>query len=200
MTIKFSYTSFSNNDLLEKAKHISEKLTDNTNFQTLVPTLADLNAAITAFEQAKELAVDSSSSNRIARNYRRKELLELLRRLAIYLDLQVNGNRELLATTGFDLRAETRTPTEMAAVKDLVVSSVLNNRLHIKFKKVKAAKSYTLEYRVVGDELWQMKTTPYVSNVLEGLHAGKEYEVRVYGVNKSNSLPIYSTTVRSFVL
>lgn len=72
-----------------------------------VPTLAQITAGFGKYETASHAATLTRDPAKIAeRNTARAELTEMFRSLAPYLELEANGNREALASTGYELRGE----------------------------------------------------------------------------------------------
>jgi hypothetical protein len=100
-------------DLDNKADSIIKALTGNPNFPTTNPTLATVQAALTAFQQALALPPGNARDAQVIAT--RATLTDHLEKLARNLELTPNVTDAMLATTGFDMR---QTPTRTGAPVD----------------------------------------------------------------------------------
>lgn len=197
--LKTSFSRYNLPALFEKGFHIYNQMLDNPNFETSTPTVAELKTALDNYQTALENAIDSSQHTRIVRENRKLELIDCLNRLARYLEYAANGSRELLSTTGYDLVKETKESKPMTKVENLKVTALGSSNLSIVFKKVAAAKSYVVEYRESGAEVWTVLATAVTKNTLSNLKLHVEYQARVYGVGSEKTV-LYSDIVSAFVV
>ena len=102
------FDSLSETSYLAKAGSIVTALTANVYYPepwvAQVPTLAQLTAAYTAYLDGYHAALSHDSLKIAQRNTARQALTELFKRLVPYLELVAQGNVQVLATTGYDLR------------------------------------------------------------------------------------------------
>jgi hypothetical protein len=107
------FTRTRDKDLDNQADVIIKALTGNPNFPTTNPTLATVQASLTAFEQALALPAGNARDEQILAT--RQVLTSNLEKLARNLELTPGVTDAMLATTGFDMR---QAPTRTSAAVD----------------------------------------------------------------------------------
>jgi hypothetical protein len=104
-----------------------------------------------------------------------------MRQLAMDIDAQSNGDRTMLASSGFDLTSASDTPATLGAPTDFRIMDGMNiGELKFACKKADNAVSYIVEYTdEVPAEATQWKIFPSTTRVttVKGLRSG----IRVYG-------------------
>ena len=106
--IKTSFNTLKPSDLLAQAQTVVTAMTGNPAFpepwSSNVPTLAQIQADLTALQSAVTATAAGDRTRLVERNTTRATLAGDLGRLAIYVLGVADGNEERLATTGFPLR------------------------------------------------------------------------------------------------
>jgi hypothetical protein len=103
------FDRYRDTELDVKAKFIVDSMTDNPNFTTPVPALADVTAATTAYIAALSNAESGGKSQLAIKNQARLQLEELLNKLALYVEAYGKSDEVILLSSGFNL-AKTVTP------------------------------------------------------------------------------------------
>ena len=105
-TIKTDFSIFSDVRLLVKTSRIISSMTRNTHFPQQVPPLSDVKDAYETFETAMALRGQGNKDATMVKNKTRRTLERLLRQLALYIQLQSNGDRVMLESTGYEIAYE----------------------------------------------------------------------------------------------
>ena len=102
-----SFQSLNQADLLAKASHIVGSLKDNPNFPAPwpapVPPLGQVEALVNDYTGAYQAALNRDRLKIAERNAISERLIELLQKLAHYLEVIADGNEAALLSTGYDL-------------------------------------------------------------------------------------------------
>ncbi|RIZ70142.1 MAG: fibronectin type III domain-containing protein [Methylococcales bacterium] len=105
-----TFDSLNESSYLAKAGAIVTALTANVCYPeprvVQVPTLTQLTDAYTAYLDRYHAALSHDSLKIARRNTARQGLTELFKRLVPYLELIAQGDVQVLATTGYDLRKD----------------------------------------------------------------------------------------------
>jgi hypothetical protein len=160
-----------------------------------VPPLARITARFEAYQLASHAAMTTRDPARIAeRNDARADITDMLRRLAPYLELQANGDRDALATTGFELRGDAprTTPTgPLPAPADFRVKhGPRSGTLDVHVSRVDGAASYEVATST-GDPTaeagWAhaLTTTSGMHMIVDSLTPAQTYWVRVRAINSA---------------
>ncbi|MBL7981919.1 MAG: fibronectin type III domain-containing protein [Flavobacteriales bacterium] len=100
--------------LVEKGRNLVKSCTGNTNVTLPVDFLTDLGAACTALEQANIAVRDNGGrQDHLIRDGRVRNVEDLIRELAGYVQAQCGGDKEKMASTGFGVR---RQPTPVGVL------------------------------------------------------------------------------------
>ena len=99
----FSANQYSDSALTTKVNTVLEKMTGNTSFPNPDPALAEVKAKNDLFTLAAAKAPQGGKQETANKNQLREELVSLLKRLVIYVELTCNGDETMLLSSGFDL-------------------------------------------------------------------------------------------------
>ena len=88
--------------LITKALAILTAMTDNVNFPTPSPALADISASITDFQVAVNAAAQRDRTKVVLKNRARVSLIENLKSLGNYVTFTANTDSAILSSSGFD--------------------------------------------------------------------------------------------------
>jgi len=89
--------------LILLGRSVVEKMTGNDYFTTPNPKLVDVTAAIDDLEEKAALAKDGSKLDKSNEKMSKKRLVELLRKLAWYVEAIAVGDENILISSGFEL-------------------------------------------------------------------------------------------------
>lgn len=194
-----SFVKFSDADLEQKAELIISSLKDNTHYPTPSPPLTELQAATDAFDLAITKAKEGGKVEKLERDNKRKELVDLLRKLALYVQMEGDGDDVALATSGFSLSKAPQPVGILPKPQRFTVVPKTPGIVTLTLKTIYGAKTYQYEYRPKGEEKWLVQAETKPTLLLTNLESGIEYEFRVTGIG-SNPQRIYSDVISSFVL
>ncbi len=182
--------------LLLKARIIVGEVGVNTTyFPAPDPSLAEITAAIEEFERAVQAA---ENRDRVAISYRNEQrdvLVNLLRKLGNYVNLQADGNRTIALSSGFDVAKDPSPLPSIILVETPQLSPGVNaGQIEARNKAVAGAKAY--QYFIHTDVFvpvnqWQLYPSTRSRYSFTGLESGKRYYVKVGVVGVNNQL-VYS--------
>ncbi|MEI6122151.1 MAG: hypothetical protein WCQ95_00845 [Bacteroidota bacterium] len=102
----FSFVRYSVDKLIVFSRSVVDKMTGNPNFTTPSPKLVDVTAAIDDVEDKAALAQGGSKLDHSNLKNSKKSLLELLRKLAKYVDVTADDDEGIIISSGFELSKE----------------------------------------------------------------------------------------------
>jgi hypothetical protein len=195
-----TFDRYSEADFQAKAGSILAALTNNPHFPepwpTLAPSLAELNAAFTAYRDAYHASQTRDTLKIRQRDTARQLLTDLLKHLATYLELVARNDSDILATTGYDLRHEIlrgNSNDPLPAPGELrVIHGPQSGSLDVRVARLPGARSYEVQI-TQGDpkqeDLWKHARTSTTSShiLLEDLLPAQTYWVRVRGIAASGN-------------
>ena len=180
--IKLHFASFSDAELEARSLGIMAAMTGNTYFPEPSPTLADLNNSLKLFSDALALSKTGDRVKAVYKNQLRDNLDGLLTRLANYCSFIAQGDRFILASSGFALNAETRASKILGAPENFSVEIGRQTGDALAFiKTVANAKSYLFRWGVapIVNEAWfhTIHSQPYFT--ITGLVPGTIYSFQI---------------------
>ena len=178
--------------LLAEGYGIVKALTGNSNFTTLPIDLAILKSALDAYSGLIADAKDGSRKAIEARNKQGKDVIRMLRALALYVELNCKDDLNIFLTSGFTPRSNTRTPAQPLAQPTITsLDQGVTGQLLASITSVKKAKTYELHIGAIGPggvapATWSTQTVSNAKTAapINGLTPGTTYaiQVRAYGV------------------
>lgn len=188
--IKFEFRYYSDGTTLVFSKGVLVALTANAFFPTITPSLATLQTAITAYDDALALAKEGGKANIGAKNARKQELVQVLVEIALDLMKTAVGNVEMLLTTGYPL---TKTPAPIGPIGVPVIIKIENGEgtgsLVVTVKALPGVRAYMFEYTpepLTADSQWEGLNSTSAKTLLTGLASGKKYWCRVVAFGRGN--------------
>ena len=199
-------------DFLVKSGSIVNSMTGNSHYQE--PwigqglTLDLLTAAYGNFQDAYHASLTKDTLKIAQRDVARIALTDLIKRLAMYLELISIGDTAMLATTGYDLRHDivrNNSNDLLPAPADFrVTHGQLSGSLNVQVARLANAGSY--EIHVAKDDPkiesnWQHAISSVTSThiVITGLIPGQTYWLRVRGID-SNGGGVWSEPISIIVV
>jgi hypothetical protein len=201
--VRISFKNYKDAELEQKAQHIVQSLTGNSNFSTPNPSLADVQTAINKYGDALSKAVDGSKQDTAVKNQARADLESLLHDLGLYVQLTGKDDPSIILSSGFDI---SKTPSPVGILPKpngfSVSPSASKGSIDLSTNAINGAKTYQYEYTdapISAASIWHVVTNTSTAVTINNLQSGKEYAFRVAGVG-SDPTRVYSDVVTSFVL
>ncbi|WDO14001.1 fibronectin type III domain-containing protein [Flavobacterium sp. WW92] len=194
-----SFSRYSDADLEQKAELIADSMTNNANFESPEPAISVLQAATTAFDTAIIKAKEGGKTEKLIRELKREELIGILDKLALYVQMKGDGNDAALASSGFSLSKIRNIVGALPKPQNFALHAENVGKIKLSLKPVRGAKSYLYEYRKKGEEVWEIMVYTKTTLVLTDLQSGQQYEFRVAPVGSSTE-KTYSEVLSSYIL
>ncbi|SEN82218.1 hypothetical protein SAMN05216436_12288 [bacterium A37T11] len=186
-----NYDKLTDDELAMLASGVEDALTGNASFPEPNPTLPEFTTAATDYRAKLAVASRKGSALEVSlKNEARKVLLNLLRRLAFYVNEIGQGNAPVLYSSGMRLNSQ---PREMLVpgVPDGVKlrDGRQSGQIRLDFNPLKEAWEY--EYAISSeldenkDPIWgnPLNTTSSRANILAPVTPGVLYRIRVRARN-----------------
>jgi hypothetical protein len=195
-----SFQRLSEADFQAKAGHIIASLTGNPHYPEpwppQAPSLSRLNEAFEAYRVAYHASLTHDSVKIKQRNDARQTLADLFAQLAPYLEMIAQGDIDILASTGFDLRRDNQRGQNSGVLPAptglRVVHGPHSGTLIVRVDRLTGAGSYDVQ-TAQGDPTveanWKHVLTSTTSThiLLDGLNPGQTYSIRVRGLNSGGN-------------
>ncbi len=200
--IKVHFATFSDAELEARSFGIIAAMTGNTHFPEPSPTLADLSNSLKLFSDALALAKTGDRVKAVNKNQLRDNLDGLLTRLANYCSFIAQGDRFILASSGFALNAETRASKTLGTPENFSVEIGRQTGEALAFiNTVANAKSYLFRWGIapIVNEAWfhTIHSQPYFT--ITGLVPGTIYSFQI-GVAGSKGQLVYTDIITKMVV
>ncbi|MEO6232113.1 MAG: fibronectin type III domain-containing protein [Ferruginibacter sp.] len=199
--IKISFSAYSDANLENKAASILQNMTGNPAFTDPIPTLSELQAALTAYSAALLSAASLGRVNVAEKNKTRKTLELLLSQLGMYVMYIANGDEVTLTSSGYSL-AKTPEPQYITNPGNVTLTNgITSGELVAAVKAVKGAVSYLHQYTpdpLTAESVWDGVPGSRSSLTFKNLEVGKKYWFRVAAVGSGQQIA-YSPTSTQYV-
>lgn len=206
MTTKviITFSQMRDSDLAIRANTIIEKMTGNPNFTAPVPALANITTALDEFQQAIEQGHNGGKDRTVVKQTKRLVLEGLLKKLALYVELNANNDLSVVLNSGFDAW---KTPTPGPAVLDKPSNFTLVNGPHpgsmkLTVDSIPGAASYMFEYApspITEATIWKNGGGKSRTHIFKNLTSGQQYAFRVAGMRDNDAQPLYSDVISRYV-
>ncbi len=171
-------------NLIERGGIVHKYITGNANFPN--PTV-EMPAFSIAIEELKIAQLDAATGDRTKIAFRNgKDIVVrvMMRMLADYVNSAAAGDKDIILSSGFDVRSTPTPPQELDAPEKVeVLSSKTTGAMVVKAKRVKGAKSYVAQYAQEGTPNWLSTFSSLSKITVEGLAPGTTYSFRMACVN-----------------
>jgi hypothetical protein len=191
--------------LLALGYTILKALTGNANFPTPPVDLGKLKAVLDAYSVLIGEAKDGGKKAITARNKQGEEVIQMLRALAMYVELNCKGDMNTFLSGGFQPRSRTRTPAPpLQPPTILSVDQGVSGEFLVWIKPVgRHAKSYDVRSGVVGPggatpTTWSTVTVPNTKTAarINGLTPATTYAIQVRAYGHHGYTPWSDSSVR----
>ena len=207
-----TFDRLSTSDFLVNSGSIVNAMTNNSHFPEpwagLGLTLEQLTAAYTAYEETYHEALTRDTNKIAQRNATRQTLTDILKRLALSLELMAQGDVAALATTGFELRHDivrTNSNELLPAPSDFrVTHGQLSGTFDVHVAGLAGAGSYDVHIAEDNPNLesnWRhaISSVNSLHIIVTGLTPGKNYWLRIRGLD-SNGGGVWSDPISIFAI
>jgi Fibronectin type III domain len=165
------------------ADRVLNHMTNNPNFTDPPLDLADFGLVSARFKAAITAALDGGSLDILEKKSQRVDVLQKLRVLAAYVQLESGGDEVKALSSGFFLASRNTAQLELAVPVILAITNVASTKLGLKIKPVRNARVYEVWLRTKDRDWWLAQTFPNTRGmVLENLVPGTLYEIRMRAV------------------
>lgn len=181
-------------DALSLAMTVHDALTNNVNFPTPAPTMAQLQAAKDAYAASLAKAQYGNREDKAQKNADKAIVIDMLRQLCDYVNSIANGDDVMLATCGFPL---SKNPQPVVlGTPQLSVTNGASGELISSTPAVYGAVAYKHQCtKDAAAPLWPEITTTKSVCKITNLVPGETYSLRIVAIGTSNQ-----TTVSEIVI
>lgn len=150
LRVLLGFASAADHSLEETAQAVLENLYGNPAYPTPPVLEADLLAALTAFSAAIAAAHQGGPAETADKNNKRDALIDLLRKLAGYVQLNHNNDLARLLSSGFEAVSTNKASVPLTAptIKDII--NGMTGQLLVRVGPVANAKGYEVRYALIG--------------------------------------------------
>lgn len=184
--VSLGFAELSDTELDNFAQGVIDALTGNATYPTPPVTLANLQAAIDDYTAKMAAAQTGSRADRAAKNNSREVLIEMLRKMATYVQLMCNGDPALLLTSGFEMQSTNRASVELEKPQGLRIKNGVAGQLVARVDAVRNANTYEGRAKTDdGDWLPSIFSGSSRRIVFNSLTPGKMYTIQVRALGGS---------------
>ncbi|HMF57845.1 MAG TPA: fibronectin type III domain-containing protein [Pyrinomonadaceae bacterium] len=189
--IKLNFKDLSIPEKVARARQIVTALTNNTDFPSPQPTLAQVSAAIndldTAYTEA-QAARQEAKARTSAQNQKEDAVDRAVSRLASYVESASDGDETKIKGAGLDTRTVGSSSSDEITAPAALAATAGNHEgeIDLHWDKVSKARSYVIEMSADPPTVtsWQHKAVSLKSQAtVEGLTSGTKYWFRVAAVS-----------------
>ena len=198
--ISISFSRFTDSAFETKAEHILASMTGNPVFTDPIPTLVDVQAAVTAYSPQLVGAAGLGRTAVAEKNKSRKILELLLSQLGMYVMYIANGDAAVLTSSGFTVIKEPESNFITNPGNVTLGNGVTSGQLEASVKAVKGARSYLhqiTDVQPAEDTVWKSTPSSRSKYVFNNLVPGKQYWIRV-AATASGEQVAYSPVASQF--
>lgn len=182
-TVITNYAKLSDSELLTRAQCVHKGLTNNADIKTEPEELTKFNTNITALNNAIVAAKDGSSIAILKKNECRDLVLDDMHHLGQKVNLQANGNLEILQSSGFLLSKEPISRGVLPKPTGFkVVSGENSGELTCSVEAFAGVRVYCFYYTeapaIEDISKWQLSISTVRKKKISGLTPGKLYTLR----------------------
>lgn len=177
-----SFSNYTDVNFRKKGEFITTSLTDNPAYVNLVPTLEEVQAAVTRYSTALAAAINKDRVAIAEKNKSRIELDAILKQLGLSVMTQANGDDATLTSSGFTLAKNREARYIMNPGNVTLSNGITSGSMVSSVKTGTGIISYVHEIAStlpVDESSWATNTSSTSSFVFKNLTPGKQYWVRV---------------------
>ena len=176
-------------DKLQTGRQIIAAMTDNPNFATPHPPLADVTASLATLDEAykaHQIAKADARTKSGVVDSAESQLDSQLRKLAAYVESIADKDETIIASAGMQTKSLRTAPTTLAAPEALgAMAGSREGEIDLSWKKVGNSRSYIIQMSLdpPSADGWGHAETVTVSyKTIQNLTSGKKYWFRVAAI------------------
>lgn len=176
-------------DKLQTARQIVAAMTNNPNFATPHPPLADVASSVQTVDdayKAHQMAKAEARAKASAADDAEIQLDRLLRKLAAYVESIADTDETIIASAGMQTKSSRTTPSILSAPEALSATAGNHDgEIDLTWRKVENSRSYIIQASAdpPSAESWTHAETATVANkTIQNLTSGKKYWFRVAAI------------------
>lgn len=189
--VKLNLKDLSIPEKVAKARQIVTAMTNNADFVSPQPTLAQVTATITELETAytdAQAARQEAKAKTSAQNQKEDDFDRIMSRLASYIESASDGDEVKIRGAGLDTRTPATASSDGLSAPAALAATAGDHdgEIDLHWDKVSKARSYIIEMSAdpPTNSSWQHKAVSLKSQAtVEGLTSGTKYWFRVAAVS-----------------
>jgi len=202
--LRTNFSRYTDSGVAEKTQRIIDSMNDNPNYPAPVPALTDVQSLVDSYNNALANLGRTGQQGTLIKNQLRDSLEELLRTLALYVQVQGGSNLAILQSSGYDLQKGRGGPIGILPKPSdfKVIPGPVPGSAKPSFEPIDGANTYLFQYAdasVTDSTVWQSEYSGKSSHIIEGLTSGNRYAFRVCGIG-TDPTRVFSDVIISFVL
>ncbi len=198
--VSTSFSGFTDANLETKAQLILASMTGNPAFANPIPTLAELQTAVTRYSTDLVAAAALGRTNVANKNASRQLLENILAQLGMYVMYIANGDEAILISSGYSM-LKSPEPIYITNPGNVTLSNgITTGQMMSVVNAVSGARTYLHEIcteQPTAATVWTSNPSSRRQFTFTDLVAGKQYWVRV-GVTGSGEQLAYSPIANQF--
>lgn len=181
--VSFGFARMPDVELDNFAQGVIDALTGNATYPTPPVTLAALQTATDDFTAKIAAAQSGGPPATAAKNNSRVALVDDLRQVANYVQIECDNNPAQLLSSGFQLQSDNRSRTSLAKPQGLVIKNRSSGQLTAAVKPVKNTRTYEGRTKgPTGDWLPSVFSSDSQQIIFIGLTPGLVYTIQVRAI------------------
>ena len=200
--IKLSFSKLSDAELEARSLGIIAAMTGNTHFPQPAPALEDLSNSLKLFSDALALSKTGDRVKAVYKNQLRDNLDGLLTKLASYCGFTAQGDRFILASSGFAITTETNAAKTLGTPENFSVAIGQQTGSALAYvNRVANARSYLFRWGVapIVNDNWNNSIHLKPRFAITGLVPGTIYSFQI-GVAGSKGQLVYTDIITKMVV
>lgn len=184
--VSLAFAKLPDTELDNFAQAVIAQMTGNAAFSSPPVALADLQTAIDDYVNRCAAAVKGGQADTAAKKNARVVLVQMLRRLAGYVQIHCNNDLAVLLSSGFQAQDPNRASAPLAQPQNLIIKHGASGQLLAGIKPVRNARMYEGRIKGPGGD-WAPSVFGSDSRriVFDGLTPGTIYTVQVRALGGS---------------
>ncbi|WP_243350251.1 fibronectin type III domain-containing protein [Parabacteroides sp. FAFU027] len=185
-----SYERYSDSELSVSLGRIISNIKGNPSFPDPKPTVAEDENLKVEYDGSLSAAQSGDRVKIALKNEKRVEVIDLKHRWARYVELEANGSRTIMLSSGFDVSKERTSTVELDQPQNVKVFDGKNpGELVASCDGLAGAKSYIFQYTtdpLSDSSVWTNEPTTKSEFTFKGLKSGQKYWFRVVAVGSND--------------
>ena len=176
-------------DKLQTTRHIIAAMTNNPNFASPHPALADVAASLSTLDEAYktyQIAKLDARTKANAADDAEIELDSLMRKLAAYVESIADTDETIITSAGMQTKAPRATPSTLPAPEALsAMGGDHEGEINLTWRKVENSRSYIIQLSSdppSADSWGHAETVTVANKTIQNLTSGKKYWFRVAAI------------------